>query len=46
MRPSADPVVELRHATVRFGCATAIEGVSLSVRASEIMTVIGPNGAG
>ena len=46
IEPADRPVVELRHATMRFGRVTAIDDVSLSVRPGEIVTLIGPNGAG
>lgn len=46
IEPSPQPVVELSHATMRFGRVTAIEDVSLAVRPREIVTLIGPNGAG
>ena len=34
------------HVTKRFGANTAIDDVSLTIRAGVITAVIGPNGAG
>ena len=39
-------ILELSGVTVRFGAATAVDGVSLSVHAGEVVGLIGPNGAG
>ena len=39
-------VLELRDVGVRFGAFDAVDGVSLSVHAGEIVGLIGPNGAG
>ena len=39
-------LLEVRDATKRFGGIVANEGVSLSVRAGEIVGLIGPNGSG
>jgi len=39
-------VLELRDVGVRFGSFDAVDGVSLSVHAGEIVGLIGPNGAG
>ncbi|MGH7333034.1 MAG: ABC transporter ATP-binding protein [Candidatus Rokuibacteriota bacterium] len=40
------PLLELRKLTVRFGGLTAVNDVSFSVNAGEIVGLIGPNGAG
>jgi branched-chain amino acid transport system ATP-binding protein len=40
------PLLELRRLTVRFGGLTAVNDVSFSVDAGEIVGLIGPNGAG
>ncbi|HUR14809.1 MAG TPA: ABC transporter ATP-binding protein [Mycobacteriales bacterium] len=39
-------VLELRDIGVRFGSFDAVDGVSLSVHAGEVVGLIGPNGAG
>ena len=39
-------VLELRDVAVRFGAFNAVDGVSLSVNAGEVVGLIGPNGAG
>lgn len=39
-------VLEIRHATLRFGGLVAVNDVSFSVRSGEIFGLIGPNGAG
>jgi branched-chain amino acid transport system ATP-binding protein len=38
--------LELRDVGVRFGALDAVDGVSLSVHAGEVVGLIGPNGAG
>jgi branched-chain amino acid transport system permease protein len=40
------PVLDARGISHRFGGVFAVDGVSLSVAAGEIVAVIGPNGAG
>ncbi|HWK82482.1 MAG TPA: ABC transporter ATP-binding protein [Caldimonas sp.] len=42
----AAPVLEVRDLQVAYGAATALWGVSLEVRAGEMLCVVGPNGAG
>lgn len=42
----AEPVLEVRGVTKRFGALVASDSVSLDVREGEIHAVIGPNGAG
>ena len=50
MTPSShtlgDVVLEADSITKRFGGATAVDDVSLSVRRGEIHAVVGENGAG
>src|SRR4051812_37799964 len=43
---SADPVLEVRDITLRFGGLTSLDNVSLTHRRGEVLSVIGPNGAG
>jgi ABC-type branched-subunit amino acid transport system ATPase component/ABC-type branched-subunit amino acid transport system permease subunit len=44
VREPSELVVE--DVTVRFGGVTAVDSVSLGVRAGEVLGIIGPNGAG
>ncbi|MCZ7534713.1 MAG: ABC transporter ATP-binding protein [Acidimicrobiia bacterium] len=43
---SAAPALDLDSVVVRFGGVTALDGVDLTVEASELCGLIGPNGAG
>ena len=42
----ADPIVQVRNLTKRFGDFTAVDGVSFDIRQGEILGMLGPNGAG
>ena len=42
----ADPVLDVRGVSVRFGGVHAVRDVSLRVGAGEVVGLIGPNGAG
>jgi branched-chain amino acid transport system ATP-binding protein len=43
---NAPPLLEAREVTVRFGGLTAVDAVSASFGAGELVGIIGPNGAG
>jgi len=43
---AAAPLLEARGVTVRFGGLTAVDAVSASFSAGELVGIIGPNGAG
>ena len=42
----AEPLLETRDLTVRFGGHVAVDTVSCGFRAGELTTIVGPNGAG
>jgi ABC-type multidrug transport system ATPase subunit len=43
---SGTPELSVSMLTVRFGALTALEGVSLALRAGEVVALAGENGAG
>jgi branched-chain amino acid transport system ATP-binding protein len=44
--PGAPPSLEVRSLAIRYGAIRAVHDVSLEVRAEEIVTLVGSNGAG
>src|SRR5579864_307428 len=42
----ADPIIELRDASVRVGDAWALDSLTLTIREGEHAAILGPNGAG
>lgn len=46
MKESSTAMLELDSVQVNYGAIQAVKGVSLTVRAGEVVTIIGANGAG
>lgn len=44
--PSADPVIDIRGITKRFGDTVAVDDVSFAVNRGEVLGFLGPNAAG
>jgi hypothetical protein len=42
----ATAVIEIDHLTRRFGSLTAVDNLTLSVKAGEVFALLGANGAG
>jgi ABC-2 type transport system ATP-binding protein len=43
---SAEDVIDVRNLTIRFGTVTAVNRVTLSIKAGEVFGLLGPNGSG
>jgi len=43
---TADPILDAKNVTIRFGGLTAVSNFDLAVRPHELVGLIGPNGAG
>jgi len=49
MNPSpgtAEPILEARGIVKRFGTVTAVDGISLEIRAGRVTAILGPSGSG
>jgi branched-chain amino acid transport system ATP-binding protein len=46
MTDSAQPILDAKNVTIRFGGLTAVSNFSLSIQPHELVGLIGPNGAG
>src|SRR3981081_706943 len=46
MAPATETVIEFRNVIKRFGATTAVDRVSFSVGAGEIVSLLGPSGCG
>ena len=45
-KEASEALIDVRHATIRFGGLTAVSDFSLEVKPRELVALIGPNGAG
>ena len=44
--PAGSPVLEARGIVKRFGAVTAVDGISIEVRAGTVTAILGPSGSG
>ncbi|HET6921963.1 MAG TPA: ABC transporter ATP-binding protein, partial [Anaeromyxobacteraceae bacterium] len=44
--PRGTPLVEVREASFAYGARPALEAISFTARAGELVGLVGPNGAG
>jgi spermidine/putrescine transport system ATP-binding protein len=42
----ASPMIDIRNVTKRFGTFTAVDDITLQIRAGEFLTLLGPSGCG
>ena len=40
------PILEARGLVKRFGAVTAVDGISIEIRASRVTAILGPSGSG
>ena len=40
------PLIEVHHATKRFGATTALDAISCTIEAGQVVGLLGPNGSG
>ena len=46
MEPSAEPIIDVRGITRRYGARTVVNGIDMTVGRGEIFGFLGPNGSG
>jgi ABC-2 type transport system ATP-binding protein len=46
LKPSDQPVLDIRGATIKFGDFTAVDHATLTVERGEVFGLLGPNGSG